>query len=1082
MFKKLRLSALLYLFASAIAFAAIATSTFANDTPLNHTENDSSHLVKSPSSLSLAALPDIQVCDTDQSGSEAIDLSALIPDILQGYANHSATFYATHLGAENSDIAELIDHTVLFTINTGNTVTFFVRIQDNNDPGVFVVESLNISVGIGVVLIPTDNYIVCVDDTTSVHSFDLTSKENGLIADTTGIIFTYYTSDTDAQNGTIGAIATPENYTNTANPETIYVRAENTDGCFAVASFDLVTVVALSNIATPQALVSGCFLNPDGTATFNLTSKNTEILNGEVATITYHPTLADANANTAIINPANNYQGLAGSVYARVTHASGCHVIKELELLFGNTIIANQVVPITLPDTNGNGFNQFNLGNVINQATAGNTELVNVSFHLTQQNAINDLAPIPLAYVNVEPYFQTLYIRVESQANPDCYATVPLYLIVKYTPLSGNLSVNVTSESDNQDPNATNLTFISCEKKDANGIVLPFEASLEASFRQSNNTNQYVVESIDYAPPFPFVGGTGEFIPLTVDDAWSHQVFLGFDFCFFEGGYKDVLIATNGAITFSIGGPNGNGGIYAPNSPSQWQYNQQIPGAGAGTGPPYRNAIFGVMQDLYPTLSPPNHSVNYQLIGTYPNRTLVFNIYEMGLFSCGQNVGTQTSQIVLYESTNVIDVYIEKRTPCTTFNSGSGLVGIQNQEATIAYTPPGRNTGAWSAFQEAWRFEPSGTSQVEFGWYKDGILISEDLTLDLSVTETSIYIAQARYKSCSGDPDDDFIAKYPVYIQIDAEVPAGQPDDQTRCEDENDNTFDLTELLPQIYGDDLDPNDVDVSFYLDMDYLEAEWPIEWGTFDNDFSNIDIEAFEVTGSQDIYVKIVDIEGENPCYALRQFTLSIVNCDVTAPEDIALCDQDEDGSESVDLAALIADIAPGIDDATITFHSTQSGANDGTTDIIDHNIPYAVTTGTTVTVYIRVLDNDTGFDYTELFNISINQIPQILQTVSDYELCLVNPSGEADFDLTSKTTEILDLRTAGAGCPASPASWWWVSSPVRMCWASSVRSAWRNRASWWMWRSHSSCTGSGCPSTPNASNKTAKWYWCLWPRAH
>ncbi len=302
----------------------------------------------------------------------------------------------------------------------------------------------------------------------------------------------------------------------------------------------------------------------------------------------------------------------------------------------------------------------------------------------------------------------------------------------------------------------------------------------------------------------------------------------------------------------------------------------------------------------------------------------------------------------------------------------------------------------------------------EYQWYKDGVAINGATAEEYHVTETGVYTLETTITltgSGTGITTECSLKPGTAIIQIFDEIPAGQPNNLTRCEDENDTTFDLTDpaLLQQIYGDDLDSNDTEISFHLNMNDLVAGVPIEWNMDDNGDYFVP-SAFVITGSsQNIFVKIHVANGSD-CYAVRQFTLSIVNCDVTAPEDIALCDQDEDGSESVDLAALIADIAPGIDDATITFHSTQSGANDGTTDIIDHSTPYAVTTGTTVTVYIRVLDNDTGFDYTELFNISINQIPQILQTVSDYELCLVNPSGEADFDLTSKTTEILDGATA------------------------------------------------------------------------
>jgi len=147
------------------------------------------------------------------------------------------------------------------------------------------------------------------------------------------------------------------------------------------------------------------------------------------------------------------------------------------------------------------------------------------------------------------------------------------------------------------------------------------------------------------------------------------------------------------------------GGRYAPETPSGWNYNGTIPRNPVGNAtPPYVNAIFGVMQDLDPALtrlgenpSPPDRSINYTVLGTAPCRAFVMNIYKMGLYSCNQDNGLQTSQIVLYEGSNIIDVYIENRPSCPGHNNGSGVIGIQNANGTLGYTPPNRNTGAWTA-------------------------------------------------------------------------------------------------------------------------------------------------------------------------------------------------------------------------------------------------------------------------------------------------------------------------------------------------------------------------------------------------
>src|SRR5690606_11874347 len=165
------------------------------------------------------------------------------------------------------------------------------------------------------------------------------------------------------------------------------------------------------------------------------------------------------------------------------------------------------------------------------------------------------------------------------------------------------------------------------------------------------------------------------------------------------------------SITFSIAG---FGGIYPPSGGAGFSFSQPIPYNAPGSGLPYKAAIFGVLQDTNASQagtnppSPPGSQITYEIVGEYPCRTLVFNIYIIGQFSCNQSVGVQTSQVVLYEGTNIIDVYIENRTPCTTWQNGVGLVGVQNETGTIGIAPPERNTGAWSAQEEAWRFTPDG--------------------------------------------------------------------------------------------------------------------------------------------------------------------------------------------------------------------------------------------------------------------------------------------------------------------------------------------------------------------------------------
>ena len=260
---------------------------------------------------------------------------------------------------------------------------------------------------------------------------------------------------------------------------------------------------------------------------------------------------------------------------------------------------------------------------------------------------------------------------------------------------------------------------------------------LSATYTDSKDTTDYSILGIPFAPPFPFTGGTQ--LNIATDDIWGPSFQLPFDFCFYGVNYPSIQVGSNGVLTFTPQTAPGN---------CPWAFTAQIPAANF----PIRNAIYGVYQDINPSVStaPIVHTINYQVLGTAPCRSFVVNYDNIAQFSCGVNVGLQTSQIVLYETSNIIEVYVQDRTSCTTWNSGSGLIGLQNDLGTIAHVPPGRNTGPWNAQNEAWRFTPDGNTTVQFSWLRDGVVVSNNPTVNVCFNQDTNMTAQAVYTGCGG--------------------------------------------------------------------------------------------------------------------------------------------------------------------------------------------------------------------------------------------------------------------------------------------------------------------------------------------
>ncbi|MBB1140961.1 fibronectin type III domain-containing protein [Myroides sp. WP-1] len=330
--------------------------------------------------------------------------------------------------------------------------------------------------------------------------------------------------------------------------------------------------------------------------------------------------------------------------------------------------------------------------------------------------------------------------------------------IISFIPPPGCANVNAEiefSEIEGLEKNEKG-EYVICEKG-------TFNFELGASYYDILKTNSYEVSSIEYKPPFPFKGGGA--VELTSDDVWSDVIDLGFDFCFYGNKYDKVLINTNGTISFSIQGvvPGGRyrpGATSAPYNPTSLIPSDPGVNNPATTSGPTINSIMGVFQDTHPgeDKAPADHSINYQIIGKAPCRTLVFNVYRLGMYGTGCTYDpndvdntTQTSQIVIYEGTNIIEVYVKNRHSLCDAWEGKAIIGIQNADGTAGIAPPGRNTGRWSAQNEAWRFTPNGESTAEFSWEKDGEFFSSEAKIDIAVTETVTYTAKAKYEICGAE-------------------------------------------------------------------------------------------------------------------------------------------------------------------------------------------------------------------------------------------------------------------------------------------------------------------------------------------
>ena len=265
--------------------------------------------------------------------------------------------------------------------------------------------------------------------------------------------------------------------------------------------------------------------------------------------------------------------------------------------------------------------------------------------------------------------------------------------------------------------------------------------TLKANVTEVGLTDSYSVTAIPFAPPYFFNQGTP--IMVGLDDVFSEAIDLPFNFCFFDNIYDKIVVGANGLLTFDLTLASPPGFNWFNATTCDWQFNQSIPNT---SSLPYKNSINGAYHDINPSIS---GNIRYGILGTYPCRTFVVNFETIPHFSCSSM--TTTQQIVLYETTNIIEVYIKDKPTCSSWNNGNAVIGIQNETGSLGYTPPNRNTGSWTTSNEAWRFTPNGTSNYSIEWFDNtGTLIGNTDSITVCPTTNSYYTANVTYEICDG--------------------------------------------------------------------------------------------------------------------------------------------------------------------------------------------------------------------------------------------------------------------------------------------------------------------------------------------
>ncbi|MEN8815368.1 MAG: T9SS type B sorting domain-containing protein [Nonlabens sp.] len=409
------------------------------------------------------SVTNVFLCDSDGDGIETRDLTIVeTPQVvdMQVNTNFQVTYHLSQSAADNN----LSAITLPYDFSIGTT-PLFARITNNENSTFRICHdtvSFDVIVASGSGATRPSDLTNCDNDNDGFSLFDLTSLEgevlNGLPA--TAFTISYYTSAAGAATGgTTDLISNPSSYTNgTIDTERIYIRLEDNSpsGCTSTTEVDL--FVWDTPTANPVMDIAVCDTGNDNSEMISLTDFDIEVLNGQTNpdyVITYHLDQTDADTGA---NDQTSPFTLTGTTtfFARIDNLNNelCANTVSFVVELNTVPEANPVAEYRLcDDISNNNSEVFDLVSRNTEVLLGqSTTDFSIEYFTTQaeadQGSLGGATPVNNMYSSGG---QTIFVRIESNANRNCYNTTFFDLVVDALPIEAPVVDLMLCDDDTND-------------------------------------------------------------------------------------------------------------------------------------------------------------------------------------------------------------------------------------------------------------------------------------------------------------------------------------------------------------------------------------------------------------------------------------------------------------------------------------------------------------------------------------------------------------------------------------------------------------------------------------------------------
>ncbi len=355
----------------------------------------------------------LSTCDDDQDGMTTIDLSSFDLDVTNGLDGYSVRYFLT----EDDAMANTNALPNLFT-NTANPFTLYPRIS-SDETNCADVNSFEVEVLPAPLSETPEDIIICDADRDGFYNLNLnTSIPNSILAVPNRTVTFHNTLD-DA-HAKANVIANATNYS--AQTEIVYMRVENSlTGCHTVEELSIIvnTLPFIGNLTNYINEYTFCQDETNGIGEFIFENKDQEALNGQTGKdVSYYLNQADANTKTNAIDKTSIYQNISNpqDIFIRIDNITdpSCFTTASFRIEVGINPKYNEPSDwIVCDDVTNDGSQVFDLSTKIDEVSDGISDIQNVTFYSSEQNAITSTNPLPLQYANtVNP--QEIYVQIDN--------------------------------------------------------------------------------------------------------------------------------------------------------------------------------------------------------------------------------------------------------------------------------------------------------------------------------------------------------------------------------------------------------------------------------------------------------------------------------------------------------------------------------------------------------------------------------------------------------------------------------------------------------------------------------------------